>query len=56
MTKKHFQAIADVIRDFYSIGATANLESLSEELALEFEKINPNFDREKFLRACGTHD
>ena len=52
MSKKHFIAIANVVKtngyDPYTRGAIA------KGLADEFAKFNPNFDRDRFLAACGV--
>jgi len=46
MTRKHFQLIADVLRDS---GAAADLVfAMADALAT----TNPNFDRDRFLEAC----
>ena len=59
VTKQHFEAIARIIRKeafsqacdgFQYIG----LENLTDELAEYFEKQNPQFDRIRFLKACGA--
>lgn len=56
MTRKHFEAIASDIRqtrecihnkDYYIVDA------LAQALALSFMQVNPRFDRERFLQACG---
>lgn len=46
MTKKHFQAIADILRDH---DAKPELKS---ELARYFKSLNPRFNRDRFLQAC----
>ena len=47
MSRKHFRAIADILR---------RSEVAGLDLTLEFvafcEQENPNFDREKFIKAC----
>ena len=58
MTKKHFEAIASIFRSQMTnptvpseariaLFANANMQ------ADFFETVNPRFDREKFLTACG---
>jgi hypothetical protein len=47
MTKKHFEAIAAIIKH------TGPEFVVAEELAAYFETINPNFDKQRFLTACG---
>ena len=64
MTKKDYQIIADVIRAALT-SSMVTLEALTAERAVEytaldladvFQSDNPQFNREKFLEACGiTH-
>ena len=56
-TKQHYEAIAKIIRDNTTvvIAIDASIifrDSLVYELADYFLKDNPNFDREKFIKAC----
>lgn len=68
MTKKHFKLIADIIANFEPPFSECN--STSEEdivqteetrytLALTFARVlkfeNPNFDKERFMAACGVN-
>ena len=46
MTKKHFEAIAAILK------ANNAPLSLVMELAAYFETTNPNFDAERFVKAC----
>lgn len=51
MTRKDFQVIADGL-----VMATVSSEAHQTQalyMADELERKYPNFDREKFLRACG---
>lgn len=48
MTRKHFKAIAEIISSQPDVSIT-----LAEELASYFKSDNPNFDRDRFLTACG---
>jgi hypothetical protein len=56
MSKKHFEAIARTIRfqvdaaDTYVRGI---LRDLADDLCTEFRAANPNFDRDRFMKACG---
>lgn len=58
MTKKHFIAIAaDIRHRMDRAESTADeclIDSLAYDLAATFEGFNPNFDRTKFLAACGV--
>lgn len=64
MTRKHFEAIAARIRDLFDgnspvseanfiAGYARGVEDVTKELCAEFARINPNFDRARFLTACG---
>lgn len=46
MTKKHFVAIAKVLRE------NRRREKIIEELCNYFSTVNANFDRGRFLQAC----
>lgn len=55
MTRKHFQAIADVLRDAQSVDASprAMLDIMATGLADVCREANGRFDRDRFYRACG---
>lgn len=40
---------------WYTRGYGEALASVAGQLATEFEGFNPNFDRERFLEACGLN-
>ena len=46
MTKKHFEIIAKILREHNDKASIIN------GLAFEFAKFNPNFDVERFVKAC----
>lgn len=46
MTKKHFEIIAKVLREH------DDKASIINALAFEFAKFSPNFDAERFVKAC----
>ena len=51
MTRKHFVMIAQVV------SAIDNIDTRREvalNFASEFQKENPRFDIEKFIKACGA--
>jgi len=64
MTRKHFQAIADVLR--YDMDNLHNWPTAEHEvrkagcadranrMAVMLAKQNPGFDRQRFLAACGV--
>lgn len=52
MTRKHFSAIAKAIASA-SIDAPAR-KAIARELAAICATTNPNFDRARFLAACGV--
>lgn len=51
MTRKHFEAIAAILA--FNISNPITRQTVSEELASYFATVNPNFDRSRFLKACG---
>ena len=61
MTRKDFQLIADVLKtaaesaeENGSKMAGAVIEGLSLRFASALRSTNSNFDRDRFLRACGV--
>lgn len=61
MSRKHYKAIAKLISHRYWHDAMGEQEkllvrSIAEDLAVEFKKDNPEFDRAKFLNACFSQD
>jgi hypothetical protein len=57
MTKKHYEAIARIIKFYHLLelgyGKSHYSQKIAETLSLEFAQDNKNFDRERFLTACG---
>ncbi len=62
MTRKHFQAIADTIKQLASEGILMSPDSeerdyphyaTAEAFADLCEQYNDNFKRDRFLKACG---
>ena len=53
MTRKHFSAVAETLnlsfRNAPSVQAENILKTLACNLADQFEAVNPNFNRSKFL-------
>lgn len=64
MTRKYFQAIADALRyakpphmdyDPNDLREAFRLWAISiDSVAAELAKMNPRFDRERFIKACGA--
>jgi hypothetical protein len=59
MTRKDFQLIADVLKPWITRDGTPGVEdalcaSIARDFADKLASTNPNFDRERFLRACGV--
>ena len=54
MTRQHFALIAEVIEQ--SPFAPGHKEYLAETFAEKLRATNPNFNRARFLRACGAED
>lgn len=67
MTRKNFEAIAAIVKsnipnagtgtgymfDENAAGQTYAAENIADELADYFATENPNFNRQRFLKACG---
>ena len=53
MTRKHFQLIADVI-ETYQFTDEQDRRILASRMADALYSTNPNFDRYRFLAACGV--
>ena len=54
LTKKYFRAIAEIIEKAHNRPCGLIVaKPFIEEIADYFVGQNPNFDREKFLKACG---
>jgi len=59
MTRKDFQLIADVIKPWVTRDGTPGVEdalcaSIARDFADRLASTNPNFDRARFLAACGV--
>jgi len=64
--RRHYQAIAEVVCEELKELKRANyravtsyvceLEDFAEHLAQMFSRDNPNFKRERFLKACGMEE
>ena len=50
MTRKHFRAIAATLKDY--MGNEDHIW-ICRDLAREFAALAPNFDKAKFMKACG---
>ena len=58
-TQQYYKAIAEIIKkanEDYNGGTPADmlLMCIKTDLADYFEQDNPNFDRDKFIAACGV--
>lgn len=54
MTKKHYEAIAAAFRPYIVSNTGANIaRPIAKDLADYFATDNKNFDRARFLQACG---
>ena len=60
MTRKHFegiaQAINDEIRPYDSRAIQSTVYNIIDNIADYCQSQNLNFDRERFLEACGIED
>ena len=48
---RHFAKIAAILADTHDL---ANSHVICRRFATELAKTNPRFDRERFLKACGS--
>lgn len=53
MTRKHFEAIALILKTQREEHDAETAERIADDLAGYFAGVNPNFDRARFLKACG---
>lgn len=56
MTKKHYEAIAKIIQLYKAIESHSDKRMcyyIAHDLADYFQTDNKNFNRERFLEACG---
>ena len=55
MTKKHYEAIARILSNMQLVIVydQKTVKETAENLAYYFEQDNKNFDRARFLSACG---
>ena len=61
LSRKHFEAIADGIKDLVSSRKELDYSdepfiNLIDDMCYMCRKDNPNFDRDKFIEACGFPD
>ena len=56
MTKKHYIAIAHVLKTQLSNPNVYSVEDVCRTLAHYFATDNPKFDRQRFLDACGIKE
>jgi len=54
MSRKHFQALADIVAEYAEGGEGVGVERLAHDLATFCREQNPHFDRDRFMRACGV--
>ena len=52
LTRKDYEVIARIIKGMVTIMGRIDKNNLVESLSDYFEEDNPNFDRDKFFKAC----
>jgi len=52
VTTKNYEAISCLINDLVNTEGKIDRDDLVEKLSDYLEKDNPNFDRDKFYKAC----
>lgn len=56
MSRQHFQFIADTLRNGNRFVIEADRHLVALNFADALRSTNPNFKRDRFLRACGFED
>jgi hypothetical protein len=57
MTKKHYIAIANIIKEELEAGSNVNtIVVMTQKVAQFFKDDNPMFDLEQFRKACGLEE
>ena len=56
MTKKHFEQLAKMVRDWRTRGESVSIADAADDLAFYLAGQNPRFDRSRFLAACKGED
>lgn len=57
MTRKHFQEIADCIKDLQYNGFDAlDLDTIAREFAKVLSRFSDRFDTARFVKACTPND
>jgi hypothetical protein len=51
MSRKDFQMIADILKRH---GNSPTAQAMALDFAVAFQKVNPRFDKARFLNACAT--
>lgn len=54
MQRRHFQMIADILAGMRIYMPTEYADRAAEYFADELRQTNPQFNRDKFLKACGV--
>jgi hypothetical protein len=55
MTRKDFELIARVIKNSDEVADDMTREAIASIFTAELVATNPNFDRARFLKACGVN-
>lgn len=53
LTKKNYEAIASILREHIMWDTVGVVDETAKDLADYFATDNKNFDRTRFLQACG---
>lgn len=55
--RRHYEAIARIIAEMDSSGDNHTVQvEVAKHFASELRYTNPNFNRDRFLKACGVQD
>lgn len=56
MQRRHFEMIANSVRMLYGDLTKAQRQLVAERFADDLTRTNPNFNRARFLKACGVEE
>ena len=54
MTRKHFELIAEAIKDFDFVNHKQRLDFATQMANIVCKPLNSNFKQDRFLKACGV--
>ena len=56
LTKKHFKAIAEILRENTTLENIGTIQAIIPPLSQYFRSENPAFSKDRFLSACKNNE